>query len=103
MRVTRAVLSQLEVTMRWPSGENAALVTGAVWPYTVTSGCPLAVSHTRVVESRPAVTIRSPSRENAALKTASNVCFHMDDLVSEAVKNQPNSLAIGHEVSEGRG
>ena len=65
---TRAVLSSLAVTMRWPSGENAACKTAAAcglraWPAagrwrrsTPAPSCPSL-----------AVTMRWPSGENAAL------------------------------------
>ena len=66
---TRAVPSSLAVTMRWPSGENAALLTASVWPSSFATCCPVAAFQIRAVPSSLAVTMRWPSGENAALLT----------------------------------
>ena len=63
--------SQLAVTIRWPSGENAALTTASVWPSSSATCCPVAAFQTRAVPSSLAVTMRWPSGENAALLTES--------------------------------
>ena len=69
---TRAVLSQLAVTTRVPSGLNAALHTAALMLRAAAeSGLPVAASQTRAVLSSLAVTTRVPSGLNAALPTAS--------------------------------
>jgi hypothetical protein len=74
----RAVLSLEAVTMRRPSGENAALRTFPLsssegkpspWPEKTTSCTPLAASQMRAVRSLEAVTMRRPSGENATLRT----------------------------------
>ena len=77
MSHTRAVLSLDAVTMRLPSGLNAALThlirrgRGAALPI----GLPVSASHTRAVLSADAVTMRLPSGLNAALHTASVMAF----------------------------
>jgi hypothetical protein len=59
---SRAVLSEDAVTMRWPSGLNAALNTRSAWPVSGSPiGLPVAASHSRVVASEDAVTMRLPS------------------------------------------
>ena len=62
----RAVSSDA-VTMRRPSGLNAALVTLSVWPSKAAICLPVAASQMRAVLSADAVTIRRPSGLNAAL------------------------------------
>ena len=50
------------MTMRLPSGLNAALATAAVWPVSGSLiGLPLSASHSRAVLSQDAVTMRLPS------------------------------------------
>jgi hypothetical protein len=46
---TRAVLSKLAVTMRCPSGENAAWLTSSVWPSSLARSWPVAAFHIRAV------------------------------------------------------
>src|SRR6478736_7592804 len=62
----RTVLSSLPETMRPPSGLNATLLTGPVWPV---SGAPISrpvpASHTRTVVSLLPETMRAPSGLNA--------------------------------------
>ena len=49
---TRSVLSYEPETRRWPSGENATLVTSASWPRSGSpTGWPVAASHNRSVLS----------------------------------------------------
>jgi hypothetical protein len=59
-------LSAEAVTMRVPSGLNAATVTSAAWPASTARLWPEAVSHTRAVLSLAAVTMWVPSGLNAA-------------------------------------
>ena len=59
----RAVLSQLVVSTRSPSGENGAVVTKSSWPRSTTSSRPVAASQMRAVLSVDAVTTRLPSGE----------------------------------------
>ena len=67
----RAVLSKDAVTMRLPSGLNAALITASSWPLSGSpTGLPLSASQIRAVLSKDAVTMRLPSGLNAALNTA---------------------------------
>jgi hypothetical protein len=66
---TRAVLSELAVTIRVPSGLNAALLTDALCSRGLLRGLPVAALHTRAVLSELAVTIRVPSGLNVALTT----------------------------------
>ena len=66
---SRAVPSSLAVTMRVPSGLNAAELTQPVCPSRTASGCPCP-SHSRAVPSALAVTMRVPSALNAAEVTA---------------------------------
>ena len=67
---TRAVLSSDAVTMRLPSGLNAALTTASSWPLSgAPIGWPVAASQIRAVLSSDAVTMRLPSGLNAALDT----------------------------------
>ena len=62
------MLSPDAVTMRLPSGLNAALITASVWPESGSPIClPLSASHSRAVLSQDAVTMRLPSGLNAAL------------------------------------
>jgi len=69
---TRAVLPTETVTIREPSGENAALWNGAVALSSLNTSFPVETSHTWAV-LKEAVSMREPSRENAALPTpASN-------------------------------
>src|SRR5262245_20814526 len=68
---SRAVLSADAVTMRWPSGLNAALETASSWPLRSPIGLPVSVSHSRAVLSPDAVTRRLPSGLKAALDTSS--------------------------------
>ena len=64
----RAVLSEDAVTMRLPSGLNAALYTASSWPLSGSPiGLPVAASQIRAVLSQDAVTMRLPSGLNAAL------------------------------------
>ena len=63
---TRAVPSQLAVTIRFPSGEKWVDLTLAVCPFSVNKDFPVAASQTRAVLSWLAVTIRLPSSEKAA-------------------------------------
>ena len=58
--------SSLAVTMRLPSGLNAALMTGPSCFSAAPTGAPDAASHTRAVRSQLAVTMRLPSGLNAA-------------------------------------
>ena len=55
---SRAVLSSLAVTMRWPSGEKAACPTPDVWPTREARSWPLAAFHSRAVLSQLVVTMR---------------------------------------------
>ena len=58
---SRTVLSQDAVTMRLPSGLNAALNTLSVWPVSGSPIClPVSASHSRAVSSKDAVTMRVP-------------------------------------------
>src|SRR5438034_1290675 len=69
---SRAVLSSDAVTMRLPSGLNAALPTPRVWPLSGSPiGLPVSASHSRAVQSPDAVIMRLPSGLNAALNTQS--------------------------------
>ena len=61
-----AVLSELAVTMRWPSGNTAAERTPPVWPSSVHISVPSSASHTFAVLSSLAVTMRKPSGNTAA-------------------------------------
>ena len=63
---TFAVLSQLAVTIREPSGLNDAESTVPVCPLSVRTSAPLLASHTFAVLSRLPVTIREPSGLNDA-------------------------------------
>ena len=63
---TFAVLSQLAVTIREPSGLNDAEVTQPVCPLSVRTSAPLLASQTFAVLSPLAVTIREPSGLNDA-------------------------------------
>ena len=57
------------VTMRLPSGLNAALYTSSSWPLSGSPmGLPVSASHSRAVLSPDAVTMRLPSGLNAALR-----------------------------------
>ena len=65
----RAVLSRDAVTMRLPSGLNAALYDSFTWPLSGSPiGLPVAASQIRAVLSADAVTMRWPSGLNAALR-----------------------------------
>ena len=66
---TRAVLSHEAVTIRLPSGLNAAVYTIAACPWSVARILPVSASQTRAVLSAEAVTIRLPSGLNAAETT----------------------------------
>ena len=66
---TRAVLSPEAVTIRLPSGLNAAEWTDEVCPWREARGLPESASQTRAVLSAEAVTIRLPSGLNAAVWT----------------------------------
>jgi hypothetical protein len=68
----RRVVSQEAVTIRAPSGENAADRTPPLWPRKASSSRPEGASHTRAVWSVEPVTIRVPSGENAAERTPSS-------------------------------
>ena len=70
---TFAVLSQLPVTTRDPSGLNDAESTQPVCPLSVRTSAPLVASQTFAVLSPLAVTIRVPSGLNDAELTRS-VC-----------------------------
>ena len=63
---TRAVLSSDTVTMRLPSGLNAADETGSTCPLSSAMRDPLSAIQTRAVLSSDAVTMRLPSGLNAA-------------------------------------
>ena len=65
----RAVWSSEAVTMRRPSGENAAEKTRSPWPESTASCLAVAASQTRAVLSAEAVTMRRPSGENSAQMT----------------------------------
>src|SRR6266446_1385701 len=68
---SRAVLSTDAVTMRLPSGLNAALATKFAWPVRGSPiGLPVSASHSRAVLSTDAVTLRLPPGLNPALATA---------------------------------
>ena len=69
---TRAVLSSEAVTMRDPSGLNAAFHTQMSCPDSVVSVAPLATSQTRAVPSKEVVATRRPSGLNTALFTTSS-------------------------------
>jgi len=63
-------LSSDAVTMRLPSGLNAALSAQPSCPRSGSPiGLPLSASHSRAVSSSDAVTMRLPSGLNAALYT----------------------------------
>jgi hypothetical protein len=64
-----AVQSLLTVTIRDPSGLNAADQTPSVWPLSVRISAPLFASHTFAVLSQLAVTIRDRSGLNDAEET----------------------------------
>ena len=68
---SRAVLSLEAVTMRVPSGLNAALRTLPSARCMRPIGSPVAASHSRTVLSPDAVTTRAPSGLNAAPLTTS--------------------------------
>ena len=68
----RAVLSKDAVTMRDPSGLNAAECTLSSWPLRTTISLPVAASQMRAVLSGDAVTMRDPSGLNAADFTSSS-------------------------------
>jgi hypothetical protein len=63
---TRAVPSPEAVTMRAPSGLNAAKVRNCSCRYTPGSGAPVVAFHMRAVLSWEAVTMLAPSGLNAA-------------------------------------
>jgi len=68
----RPVLSQDAVTMRVPSGLNAALATSSIGPLSGSpTGLQVAASQIRAVLSLDAVMMRVPSGLNAAFHTAS--------------------------------
>lgn len=56
----------LAVTIRFPSGENAASRTESAEPLKLARRWPLSASHRCALLSLPAVTMRLPSGENAA-------------------------------------
>jgi hypothetical protein len=62
----RAVLSYDVVTIRDPSGLNAAECTASPWPRSTAISFAVATSQTRAVLSFEAVTMRDPSGLNAA-------------------------------------
>src|SRR6267142_4476476 len=62
---TRAVLSKLVVTILLLSGENAQLLSQAVWPSSLVKSRPFTPSQTSTM-SLLAVTASLPSGENAA-------------------------------------
>src|SRR5262249_29229925 len=67
---SRAVLSSDVVTIRLPSGLNAALDTEPWWPLSGSPmGLPVSASHRRTVLSSEVVTMRFPSGLNTALYT----------------------------------
>src|SRR5262245_14043662 len=69
---THAVLSRDAVTMRLPSGLNAAPSTRSAWPLSVSPvGLPVSASHSRAVLSQDAVRMRLPSGLKLALFTPS--------------------------------
>ena len=71
---SRTVSSQDAVTLRLPSGLNAALDTMSLWPLSGPPiGWPVATSQMRAVLSRDAVTMRVPSGLNVALNTQSSL------------------------------
>ena len=65
---TFAVMSQLAVTIREPSGLNDAEATQLVCPLSVRTSAPLRASQTFAVLSSPPVTTREPSGLNDAEK-----------------------------------
>ena len=68
----------LPETMRVPSGLNATLITGPVWPVSgAPMGWPVAASHSRTVLSALPEAMRCPSGLNATLDT---VVLAVDDL-----------------------
>src|ERR1700733_293110 len=62
-----SVLSQLPLTIRFPSGLNATHITPPVCPLSVRVSWPVAASHTLTVWSSLPLTIRFPSGLNATL------------------------------------
>src|ERR1700730_7293588 len=68
----RAVLSPDAVTMRDPSGLNAAEYTSSSWPRRTAISLALAASQMRAVLSIDAVTMRDPSVRKAADFTSSS-------------------------------
>src|SRR5262249_55247683 len=66
---SRAVLSPDAVTIRLPSGLNAALVTLASCPLNSAMGRPVSAFHSRAVRSPEVVTMSLPSGLDAALDT----------------------------------
>ncbi len=77
----RAVLSSDAVTMRDPSGLNAAEFTIASWPRRTAIALPVAASQMRAVLSSDAVTMREPSGLNAAEQTQPLVVAQNGDLL----------------------
>ena len=65
----RMVWSSLAEAIRCPSGLNATLFTGLVWPVSVLRGWPVSAFHSRTVWSALAEAIRCPSGLNATLFT----------------------------------
>src|SRR5262245_25805826 len=68
----RAIPSEHAVTMRLPSGLNAALFTSYEWHLSTPIDLPLSASHTRAVQPLGAVPRRLPPRRKAALLTGSS-------------------------------
>ena len=77
---TFAVLSQLPVTTREPSGLNDAEVTQLVCPLRVRTSAPLLASQTFAVLSQLPVTTREPSGLNDAEVTPVGVPLEGEDL-----------------------
>ena len=78
----RAVLSDDAVTMRDPSGLNAAEFTGPSSPLRTRISLPVAASQMRAVLSHDAVTMRDPSGLNAAEVTQSSMAAEDGDLLA---------------------
>lgn len=68
---TRTVLSQLPLTMRDPSGENATLLTKSACPDSNSRVSPLLASHIRTVLSALPLAMRTPSGDIARHVTES--------------------------------
>ena len=65
----RCLVRNSPVTMRVPSGLNAALDIWSVWPLSSSRGVPSCASQTFAVRSQLPVTMRVPSGLKATLST----------------------------------